>query len=163
MKSTMAIAISLAISERIKRIGHELKEDEWGSMRSVEKIKASLFSIKRSMAFDITGRYHVATIAFIAVRGIAVSSSENRIFMDWGISHIQHITRINGIARRRTRSLVISRRAALSDEAHGDNRCKSPQFDRGWSTKVSCDTCTFQNSEYRSAFVYSRRVQKLWS
>lgn len=47
------------------------------------------------MAFNGTDRCRV-TIAFIAAHEIAVSSCENRIFMDCGISHIQHITGING-------------------------------------------------------------------
>lgn len=83
--------------------------------RSVEKITIFLSSIKRHSI--VTEREIPCSnycIAFTAMRGIAASPYKNRIFMDREISHIQHITRINGIAR--TRSSAISRRAALSDE-----------------------------------------------
>lgn len=68
--------------------------------------------------------YRCNYCSYCRAREIAASFYENHIFMDYGISHIQHIMCINGIARR-TRSLAIPRRATLSDEIHRENRIKS--------------------------------------
>ena len=117
-------------------------------MRS-EEVTISFYSeIRLSMAFDVGIMQE--RIIFITVREIVASSYKNRIFMDCGISHIQHI--INGIARTRIRSLAIPRRAALSEEAHGDNRCES------LSNSIKTVNQSVLRYVYVSEFVVSKRI-----
>ena len=82
------------------------------------------------------------------------NSYKNRIFMDCGISHIQHI--INGIARTRIHSSAIPRRAALSEEAQhmATIAVKVSPIRSRRSTKVSCDTCTFRRIRSIEAYLY---------
>lgn len=94
------------------------------------------------------------------MRGIAVSPYKNRIFMDCGISHIQHITRMGlrerGHVPRRFRDVLRFRTKHIATIGV---KISPPIFDRNGSTKLkSRDTCYV--SEF-GVFVYSRCGGKL--
>lgn len=113
------------------------------------KIIVFSFSIKRSMALDRNGPAPCKRCFYCRAGSRRAHSYENHIFMDYGISHIQHITGINGIASRRTRFSAIPRRAMLADEAEDnweENRVKSPS--NSIRTVDPSRRRTFQNSKY---------------
>lgn len=121
------------------------------------------FSIKRSMALDGSEPARCKRCFYCRAESSRAHSYENHIFMDYGICHIQHITGINGIARRRTRSSAIPRRAMPADDARDNWKpCKKPfQFDQDTSDRGRRHT--FQNSKYLEApRDYLQYTYKYW-